>query len=90
LEYTGVTDWSKALDLDQWDGSDLFIVWPLPRYIVASSRAASIIRAGQYSGVEITLIEDMAPIEGSLSPGRLSYWLPQQRLAELAIPVKLR
>lgn len=80
LEHSGVTDWSKVLDLDQWDRSDLFIVWPLPRYIMASEKAASVLEGSNLSGIRLTRLAEMRPIEGSLTPGRVSSWLPARRV----------
>ena len=35
---------SRLIDPASWDGSDLFIVWPLPRFRFASERLANILR----------------------------------------------
>src|SRR5215831_19514112 len=43
----------RLIDPAAWDGSDLFIVWPLPRYRFASSRLAAILRKEKISGIEL-------------------------------------
>src|SRR5205823_9280940 len=41
------------IDADAWDGSDLFLAWPLPGYRFASDRLASILREEKVSGIEL-------------------------------------
>lgn len=87
LRYSGVTDADQLIAASQWDGSDFFIVWPLPRFIFISDRAANVIRAARLKGAEIKPIVSIT--EGSefvipgYSPGRLSYYLPEARAHDL-------
>ncbi len=75
---------SRLIDPAAWDGSDLFIVWPLPRYHFASKRLASILRQEGVSGVEFISAPEI-PVErgASVSPGTLSLSMPEHRAREL-------
>jgi hypothetical protein len=80
-----VADPSHLIDSDTWDGSDLFIVWPLPRFPFASDRLANIIRQERFSGVALvpaTKVNLAANAE--LNPGSLFEWMPERRALELA------
>ncbi len=75
---------SRAIDATAWDGSDLFIVWPLPSFRFASDRLASIIRQESISGVKLILAPEI-PLErgDGLSPGPLASSMPKKRACEL-------
>ena len=70
------TNTAKLIDAAQWDGSDLFIVWPLPRFIFVTDPAAEIIRANRLTGAVLVEPEALVLIHG-YSPGRLSRWMPE-------------
>jgi hypothetical protein len=82
-EYS-VEDPSRLIDPSTWDGSDLFMVWPLPRFRFASDRLADLIRQEKFSGVKLI---PAAAIEIDkrigLGPGSLFQWMPEKRAVEL-------
>jgi hypothetical protein len=45
LIYTSFTDASRLVDEKQWDGSDIFMVWPLPKFVMVANSVAELIRA---------------------------------------------
>ena len=75
---------SRLIDAAAWDGSDLFIVWPLPGYQFASDRLANILRQERVSGVKL-IPAPQIPIErgAEVSPGPLSWHMPERRAREL-------
>jgi hypothetical protein len=76
---------SKLLDPGAWDGSDLFMVWPLPRHPFASDRLASIIRQEKLDGVKLIPPAAIDMDRGAeLNPGSLFEWLPEERAEELS------
>ena len=79
--YSGCTNPDKIIDASQWDGSDFFIVWPLPRYIFVTSRVVQAIRDNRLMGVVLRTPGELE-IDGA-SPGRLSYWMPEERARQL-------
>jgi hypothetical protein len=90
LTYSGVQHWERLFDGRGWDGSDLFMVWPLPRLILATERAASLIETAKFSGVRVIPLAKMTDASEGLEPGRVSYWLDDHRLNELAIDPSIR
>jgi hypothetical protein len=80
-----VSDPNRIVDPATWDGSDFFMVWPLPRYRFVSDRLAQIIRGSRFSGVELIPATDIpAGRARSLTPGPLTDWMPERRALELA------
>jgi hypothetical protein len=79
------------IDDQQWDGSDFFIVWPLPGYRFTIDRVARAIREHQFTGVQFTAPESLdfngRLFPQTLSPGRLSWWMPEPRARELGEPL---
>jgi hypothetical protein len=86
LVYRGVRDWSRLIDFQQWDGSDIFIVWPLPRFILVTDRAAQLLNRIRTREMKLTPLKAMKPQEGTLSSGRVGYWLPAWKILSLSIP----
>ena len=81
--YTGCSDTSKLISTSQWDGSDFFMVWPLPGHIFVTPRAVQAIQDNRLSGAILKPVEALDLASGTFSPGRLSYWMPEDRAREL-------
>jgi len=80
--YSGCDNPDRLIDVAQWDGSDFFIVWPLPKFIFVTDRVAQLIREKRLRGV--TLKEPRSlDLSGFFSPGLLSYWMPEPRARQL-------
>jgi hypothetical protein len=75
---------SQLIDVTAWDGSDLFFVWPLPKYLFASDRLADILRSEKVSGLELVPAPDI-PFDkgGTAGPGLLSDHMPAHRARDL-------
>jgi hypothetical protein len=73
----------RLIDPETWDGSDLFIVWPLPKFRFVSSRLATILRQ-EISGAEFIPARQI-PIERvtQVNPASITYWMPEERAREL-------
>ena len=75
---------SRLIDPASWDGSDLFIVWPLPGYRFCSSRLASILRQERVSGVAIVPATQLPTRRGAhVTPGPPVGSMPEHRAREL-------
>jgi hypothetical protein len=75
---------SRLIDPTAWDGSDLFIVWPLPGYQFASDRLASILRQEKVSGVKLLPASELPVKKGNhITPGSLALHMPERRAREL-------
>jgi hypothetical protein len=87
LVYTSVTNPSQLFDTEAWDGSDVFMVWPLPRFIFATDRVAQLIMSEEFTGVELTELSELRVSSHELTPGRLSYWFPRQKAHRIGGPL---
>jgi len=92
LHYTRPTDYSRLIDETKWDGSDFFMVWPFPKYIFVTDRVREFIQKNDLRLTQFTRPGDLQdPILQQLksgpSPGRLSYWMPEDRARELGEPL---
>lgn len=77
----------KLVDPSAWDGSDFFIVWPLPLYRFVSDRLAQIIRRNRLSGAKLIPLGELAEVVlsggGRASPPPLDDVMPEDRALEL-------
>ncbi|WP_296615750.1 hypothetical protein [Sphingomonas sp.] len=83
VHYSGLKEPSLLFDPDQWDGSDVFMIWPLPLFTFATARVRDIVVENNIMGVEFTPLREMEPSDG-YTPGRLSLWMDELRAAELS------
>jgi hypothetical protein len=80
-----IADRSRLIDSDAWDGSDLFVVWPLPRFRFASDRLANLLRQEKVSGLKLIPASEIPNRpEATVSPGRLASHMPAERARELS------
>jgi hypothetical protein len=86
LQYSGFTNPEHLVDLDAWDGSDFFMVWPLPGFIFVTNRVAEAILNRGLTGLKLLPLSGLTSHDG-LSPGRLSYWMPEPRARKLGEPL---
>jgi len=91
FRYKGYSDSSKLIVPEQWDGSDFFMVWPLPRYIMVSERVRELFLKEKLTGAEIIPVEQLGSMmrdgDETLSPGRLRDWMPEERARLLGEPL---
>jgi hypothetical protein len=90
ITYTSFKNPKYLIDENRWDGSDFFMVWPLPRYKFISSKVARIIKEENLKGSIISLVEDIEvdnSVIDNLSPGRLSMYMPAKRAKVLGEPL---
>jgi hypothetical protein len=84
LRIYSIKDPSQLIDAVAWDGSDLFFVWPLPKYLFASDRLADILRREKVSGLEFIPAPNIPLKKGATAaPGFLSEYIPADRAREL-------
>lgn len=87
LVYSTFDDPSELIEASQWDGSDVFMVWPLPRYAFVTSRVSDLIRYHGLTGVDLEPVSDLRASGETLTPGRLSRWMPEHRAREIGLPL---
>jgi hypothetical protein len=81
--FTAFSDASKLVDPATWDGSDFFMVWPLPRFIFVTEKIARIVRSEELIGVELVEASQLRLQGDTLTPGLLSDWFPRDVAAKL-------
>jgi hypothetical protein len=85
--YSGIKNLGAVIDASKWDGSDFFIVWPLPKFIFVTERVAQVIRHSRLTGAVLKEPRDVNLSGDTLGGGRLSYWMPEDRARELGGPL---
>ncbi len=78
LRYSGAEHPEKLIDPRQWDGSDFFMVWPLPGFIFVTAQVATAMRESRITGAVLERPADL-DTSGGFGPGRLSYYMPDAR-----------
>ena len=86
LHYSGLSNPKELIDSRFWDGSDFFILWPVPRYIFATDRIIAIVQDNQLTGTCHIHVSELRRTEG-FTPGRLHYYMPQDRAETLGQPL---
>ena len=81
--YSTFSDASKLVDPSAWDGDDVFMVWPLPRFIFVTNRVAELIRSNELTGASLLPVSSLKTQGETLTPGNLSDWMPPDRLATI-------
>ena len=82
--YSCFTQPNRLVDANAWDGNDLFMVWPLSRFIFLSPKGGTILRKANLRGAEVTALNTLECTTRCLTPGLLSYWMPEERVNFLA------
>jgi hypothetical protein len=82
--YSTFSSPSKLIDPSAWDGSDVFMVWPLPRFIFVTTRVAGLIERAEQTGAALTPISQLCTQGDTLTPGSLSDWFPREEATRLS------
>jgi hypothetical protein len=88
LEYSCWEDGSRIIDWRKWDGSDFFMIWPLPMYLFVSDRVGVLLSEHGFTGAQL-MDADKLKCESGLTPGRLSQWIPLNQARERAGPLDI-
>lgn len=80
--YSCFTHPARLINVQNLNGLDFFMVWPLPRYIFISNRVAQEFRNRRWSGALLEDLQDMS-CHGSLTPGQLDFYMPEARVAQI-------
>jgi|SRR5215472_10844 len=94
LYYTKATNYLRLIDQRSWDGSDFFMVWPLPKFIFATDRVREFTQKNDIRLTQFVGPADLQPktalnqrLHSGFGPGRLSYWMPEDRAHQLGDPL---
>jgi hypothetical protein len=86
LVYSGTNRPETIIDEHQWDGSDLFFIWPMPKFIFVTQRVVDLLRGRRLTGVAVKPLASLKDLD-EFGPGRLHYYLPDDRAHELGDPL---
>ena len=88
-EYCGHTRYTcfdrpdLIIDPSQWDGTDLFTVWPLPLFRMISARARGVIEDNRLRGVRVVPVTELRCTAG-LTPGLRDWYLPRAQATQVS------
>lgn len=88
--YTPFTNPEFLVDEKCWDGSDFFVVWPLPHFFV-TDRVASFLKTHGFTGAELVEQKDMlfpTPVK-TIGPLPLRFRFPDERARKLGEPLDI-
>jgi hypothetical protein len=85
--YSAFTGDLDLIDLDDWSGSDFFMIWPLPAYVFVTRKVREIFKRRGFSGVRFSRQFPSGGEAGGFSPGGLSGWLPEDRAHAIGDPL---
>lgn len=89
--YSGYSRPELIFDIDAWNGDDVFIIWPLPRYPMARESLKDLFERCDFSGVKFEPLRKLPPIvAGTLSPGNPQDWFDPEQLAFIEAEIELK
>jgi len=82
--YSGFKDPERLFSSEEWDGSDFFVIWPMPKYVFITRKVVDYMLKSGYSGVLVKPINKFPKsIAVGYSPGHLDDWFDGQKLAAI-------
>jgi hypothetical protein len=91
LAYSRCTNPGEIIDPTQWDGSDFFIVWPLPNYWWVTSKVANLLKEHKLKRFTLVPPQDLTfglqSGEIDFLPGRLRQYFSEERAKQIGGPL---
>ena len=84
-KYSGFDDATLAIDWDQWTGEDIFMLWPLPKIRLVTSRVIDFLKQHQVKSYSVSTLDDFAG--GGFTVGALSEFMPADLAAKYGRPL---
>lgn len=82
--FCGHANPGNLFDIDKWDGSDFFLIWPMPRYIFITNEVADFIRKEGYTGVNVRELHEFPKsIAGKYTPGHIEDWYEREKAVQI-------
>ncbi|MBK7140494.1 MAG: hypothetical protein IPH75_00265 [bacterium] len=78
-KFSGVKDPAKLIDITQWDESDLFIIWPMPKYYLISPRLKQILKRNHLRQFKLVPPDQLFFVTGEFAPGTLCEYFGEKR-----------
>lgn len=87
LRYSALLRPERLFDEKNWDGSDVFMIWPLSAFKFVVGRVAELMRDLRVTGIDLVPIKDLDTGKDGFGPGRLSYSMPVERAVAIGRPL---
>lgn len=87
-EYREPTNPAALAAAEPWDGSDIFLIWPLPKYLIVTDRIVQLFGRECFTGVKFVELKDLPFGTGGLAPGRLDDWLTPEKWQWVQSPAR--
>lgn len=91
LVYSPCTNPGAIIDAKQWDGSDFFIVWPLPNYWWVTTKVAALLKRHKLKRFRLLPPQELSfsikSGEVGFSPGRLRQYFSEDRAKQIGEPL---
>lgn len=91
LVYSRCINPAAIIDPQQWDGSDFFIVWPLPNYFWVTSKVASLLKKHKLKRFRLIPPQELTfglqVGEIGFGPGRLCQYFNEERAKQIGGPL---
>lgn len=81
VRYSGISDPRHILNPASWDGSDIFMIWPLPLYRFVTEKFVQSVKDSGLSGVSFVQAFPKLKqgVSSGFTPGRLAHYMPLSR-----------
>ena len=86
LHYTSLQNPEELIDTRCWDGNDMFMLWPMPTSLFVTDRVIAILQEHHLTGTRHIHISELRKTDG-FTPGRLRYYMPEDRAKALGNPL---
>lgn len=70
-----------------WDGSDWFMIWPMPAFHFVTDRVAELLRSHGFTGIDLVPADQVFTEPTKFGPGRLQYHMPEDRARQIGEPL---
>lgn len=87
--FTRVADWSKVFDVGSWDGSDVFMIWPMVNSIFVTERVVSVLIRHELKHVKCTPIERLELHDFGFAIGPMSQYMTDDLAQSRGSPMGL-
>lgn len=86
-QYSDIENYEKVFDVSAWDGSDFFMIWPMPKLIFMTPRATAFFTTNRIRNVTFARLKPNQIRGYGFSPGRLSFHMPAERAKQIGGPL---
>jgi len=86
-KYTKPTHPEYLFDENLWDGSDFFMIWPMPGLRMVTQKVIDLLERNKIEYYVKIPVEEIKFTTNTMSPGRLRNKMPEERAREIGEPL---